>query len=367
MIKVLLDCTPSELRKVTGDTIYYRNLLAIRHPYVKFFLLKERFTKLRKARKIWDKMLMKWRFPIPIRRSIIFAARRSLIVSAQLPDDICPDVIHSQINCPIVLGRKAIPIIWSTQGIGADEYYERFIHMNVKDVLWYYSRMLRHCTTAIVWAQSSVEILRTSNVGAPVEFVPFFIPGPAEKPDFDVPLNQAIRLLFVGSNVKLKGLEDLLEAIKILHCKGKITLSVIGRTNSDFEEYWAGFNEINFLGTRPNEEVRKLMRESDVLVHPTYADAFGCVLVEAMAGGCAIITSKMRPLDEIVPENEVGFLIEPGNAEQIAEAIDKLASNPRLLVEMKKAAFMRFKNTYSEEVVVPKLIQVYRKAMEISK
>jgi glycosyltransferase involved in cell wall biosynthesis len=82
------------------------------------------------------------------------------------------------------------------------------------------------------------------------------------------------------------------------------------------------------------EDVPSLMQALDVLVLPSNNEAFGSVLLEAMANSRAIVGSDSGAIPEIVHHGENGVLFPPGNAEALAEAILQLIRSPEERVAM---------------------------------
>jgi len=78
-----------------------------------------------------------------------------------------------------------------------------------------------------------------------------------------------------------------------------------------------------FLGDIPS-----LMLALDVLVLPSNNEAFGIVLLEAMANSRAIVGSKSGAIPEIVRHGENGLLFAPGDSDSLAEAILRLIRSP---------------------------------------
>ena len=76
------------------------------------------------------------------------------------------------------------------------------------------------------------------------------------------------------------------------------------------EQTGASSQGIEVLGQRSNEEVLKLMDDSNVLVLPTVNDTFGFACIEAMAGGVPVIATNTCALPEIVEHGENGFLLD---------------------------------------------------------
>ena len=67
---------------------------------------------------------------------------------------------------------------------------------------------------------------------------------------------------------------------------------------------------------------------SDVYVHAARAETFGLVVAEAMACATPVVASRVGGIPEIIRDEETGFLVDPGNATDLANAIDVLLNEP---------------------------------------
>ncbi len=83
--------------------------------------------------------------------------------------------------------------------------------------------------------------------------------------------------------------------------------------------------EVDFLGRISREEMQKEMQKANCFVLPTRYEAFGVVLIEAMASGLPVIATRSGGPDSIVTQ-ENGFLIDPNNAEQLTLAMEQMIS-----------------------------------------
>ena len=146
---------------------------------------------------------------------------------------------------------------------------------------------------------------------------------------------QVFRVLFLSLCFRPKGLFDTVEAVALANRQlpagtVRVELTVAGSfwlesEKKEFEErtrqadLCAGGPQVNYRGFVTGEEKARLLRESDCLCFPTYyaAESFGLVLVEALAHGLPVITTRWRGIPEILPPDYPG-LVEPRAPEQIA-------------------------------------------------
>ena len=95
---------------------------------------------------------------------------------------------------------------------------------------------------------------------------------------------------------------------------------------------------VTFHGNRPPHEVQEAYHAADVLIFPTLCDGFGMVVAEAMAAGCVVITTRNAGASDWIEDGKNGWVVEPGSAESLAEAIQKAIDTGDCLEEMKERA-----------------------------
>lgn len=160
------------------------------------------------------------------------------------------------------------------------------------------------------------------------------------------------RILFVGRLVPVKGLNYLIQAIRILKQRGeRITLSIIGdgvmrQVYEDLArlELISGYE---FLGEQPQDVVRSYMEKSSLFCMPSISmpdgqtEAFGLVFAEALAAGLPAVSFDTGGVSEVVQNGVTGFLVKEANVEELADAIQKLLENHDLQNKMSAASRQR--------------------------
>ena len=107
-------------------------------------------------------------------------------------------------------------------------------------------------------------------------------------------------------------------------------------------------------------DIPDLMRSLDVLVHPAKAEAFGLVLLEAMANGCPIVASASGAVPEIVRHDLNGLLFPPGDAEALAGALIQLLASPEKRKRLGRAGNDLFRARYVLEREAEATERLYR-------
>jgi UDP-glucose:(heptosyl)LPS alpha-1,3-glucosyltransferase len=133
--------------------------------------------------------------------------------------------------------------------------------------------------------------------------------------------------LFVAMNYRLKGLEPLLHAVRRLPAAQTFRLLVAGNPRTARYERLArrlGIAErVTFLG--PQRDIRNCYFAADYLVHPTFYDPCSLVVLEALACGLPVITTRSNGASELLHPPREGFVVkDPHNAEELAAPMVQL-------------------------------------------
>ena len=162
-----------------------------------------------------------------------------------------------------------------------------------------------------------------------------------------VPPAERPYLLFVGRFVEKKGIEYLLDAMRLLESKGAaVDLILIGDgpLSEVLRRQSNGLKSTRFLGWLPNQEVRRAMRGALAICVPSVAaragDSEGLpnVVIEGMAAAAPVIGSDHGGIGEAVEHGRTGFLVPPADSQAIAMAVLRLLGDPALRRRMGLAA-----------------------------
>ncbi len=119
-------------------------------------------------------------------------------------------------------------------------------------------------------------------------------------------------LLMIAHNFRLKGLAPAIRVLSETRRSGDpVHLAVLGGGPSSRYRLLARSlrvsRHLTFLGTRPDSV--PLLAAADALIHPTYYDACSLVVLEALASGLPVISTRATGVDELMTDGVEGFLV----------------------------------------------------------
>jgi len=173
---------------------------------------------------------------------------------------------------------------------------------------------------------------------------------------------EKINVLYLGSLIRSKGAQVLLEAIQGLDVECRLY-----GEGALKEELQQKIQKENLSATiHPPvsyDKIPSLYAQADIIVFPSlWPEPFGRIAIEAMAASKPVIGSAIGGIKETIAKG-TGILIEPGNVEQLREATEILLYDQKMRREMGRKGRKIVEELYAEEKVVERLIAVYEGKM----
>ena len=187
------------------------------------------------------------------------------------------------------------------------------------------------------WAKAG--LVRAGIDGAKIRIVP-----PAYDSDVDCSKRsypaefskaRPLRVLFLGSVIVRKGVAELFDAMRVL-AQMPIEFRIVGRAGVEFPDDIRSSPNVVFAGAVSRREVSQHYAAADIFVLPTHSDGFGLTLVEAMAHGLPVISS--RRCGDVVEHGVNGLLLEEITGKSIAAAITRCLNEAMTLPAWSRAA-----------------------------
>ncbi len=166
--------------------------------------------------------------------------------------------------------------------------------------------------------------------------------------------------LFVGDLRPMKGVDVLLAAYRTLDNPPPLVL--IGKVWPDTPQSFPP--NVHILRDWPNAAVMAAWQRSAVAVVPSiWAEPFGIVVIEAMAGATPVVASCVGGIPEIVEDGVSGILVPSGDTGALAQALARLTHDVPLRRRMGEAARHRATD-YDAAVVVPQIEALYQQVLD---
>ncbi len=107
------------------------------------------------------------------------------------------------------------------------------------------------------------------------------------------------------------------------------------------------------------------MAEASVLILPsTWYEGFPLVVAEAFAAGLPIIASRIGGVAEVVSDGNTGWLVSPGDPDELGNAVSRAFSHREELQAMRLQARAEFERKYTAEANYARIMTIYAAAIE---
>lgn len=160
-------------------------------------------------------------------------------------------------------------------------------------------------------------------------------------------------VLSVGNFVKEKGHTQLLNILPSLMQKhGNILLILIGRGDL-YDQYtsiisrFGLFEHVLLVKQQSRKDLVNWYNAADVFAFPSFSEAFGIALVEAMACGLPVVASDCAGPASIIQHQKDGLLYPVGKQAVLQEALETILANPNLAGRLGREAARKVKDDYS--------------------
>ena len=170
-------------------------------------------------------------------------------------------------------------------------------------------------------------------------------------------------ILFVGRLNYYKGLEYLIEAMKDVGANLVIVGGGPEKENLEFRIKNLELKNVYFLPFQSEDELINYYHACSIFVLPSIfkSEAFGLVLIEAMACGKPLISTELGTGTSFVNQDGVtGFVVPPRNSQALAQAIKKILENKKIAQEFGQNARNRAIQEFSLEKMLKKVSEVYK-------
>ena len=137
-----------------------------------------------------------------------------------------------------------------------------------------------------------------------------------------------------------------------------------GDLRTDYEKLAAGLdltNRVEFAGKLADNDLVRAYQNSDLLILPSINsnEAFGLVLIEALACGVPVIASDLPGVRRVFNNYQEGLLVEPGSITDLKKNLEFIVNNEELRRTMSLSARRLAEKKYSLETMAQKLEKLF--------
>jgi len=305
---------------------------------------------------------------------------RNIRSALRITEDLDPDVVHAHniffttsLLAVLIKKSQARPLV-TTAHLGDIQHLAltgrvKALAANAYERL--FGRILLMVSDQVIAVSQAVR-QHLMAIGVPSEKVAV-IPNGVDLKEFTPAVNAAqnkeASVIFVGRLLPNKGLEYLVEAARLVVDGGlrHISFRIVG--DGPYKTQVRNLVELKglshhfvFLGNVPS--VSEILRHGGIFVRPSLTEGMPLTILEAMASQLPIVATRVAGTPELVTHNETGLLVEPGNIQQLADAIRHLATTPefaqRLGQNAREYIEQNYKQRYSWESIALNTIGIYR-------
>lgn len=182
-------------------------------------------------------------------------------------------------------------------------------------------------------------------------------------------LSKIKRILFVGgldSAHYFKGLNILFKALQKINLKYFLNIVGSGNLENEYKNLTKKYkidSFVKFWGSLEDQKLIKIYQESDLLVLPSLNkhEAFGIVLIEAMARGTPVVASNLPGVRSVFEDGVQGYLFKAGDAENLKDIIQKIFKDEEKYKKMSLAARDLVLKKYDWNIIGGRLNNLFNK------
>jgi glycosyltransferase involved in cell wall biosynthesis len=177
-----------------------------------------------------------------------------------------------------------------------------------------------------------------------------------------------LSFLFLGTITENKGIFELVDYLHknpyYLAKKIKLTICGEGETEKLLElvNKEHAVHNIFFEGWVNGTKKDALLYETDIFILPSHYEGLPMAILEAMSAGKPIVSTSVGGIPSVVRPNHNGWLIEPGNINQLDAVLDQIFTEPGLISSYGLNAFVDAKQ-FHVQAIVSNLNAIYRELL----
>ena len=288
-----------------------------------------------------------------------------------------PNIVH--IAAPDIIGHRAVT--WARRrGIPAVasvhtrfDTYLAYYHLQALEPLarGIMRRIYQRCDAILAPADSLAAVLRAQRMSRDISIWTRGVDREQFNPDRrDMDWRRGLgieddelAIAFLGRIVMEKGIDVFSDAVDVLaerNVRHHVVVIGDGPARAWFENRLP--NAI-FVGHQVGDDLARALASTDVFFNPSITEAFGNVTLESMACALPIVAAEATGTTTLVRDGENGTLVEPGDADAFADALEAYARDPALR-ERHGAAGLAYAETQDWDRINSVVLKTYERVIK---
>lgn len=180
-------------------------------------------------------------------------------------------------------------------------------------------------------------------------------------------------LLYFGTIIRKKGVLELAKAFNLIKQKNaKASLLLVGKDGLDVFEKTSTIQlfydllnpearkSVTHLNEVPYKSIKEIIGKANIVVLPSFAEAFPMTWLETLAMEKALVSSNIGWANEMMIDNETGFTVNPKNHEEFADKTLRLLDSKELCEAFGKAGRLQVIEKFSADIITNQNIEFYK-------
>lgn len=303
--------------------------------------------------------------------ALLFASLVSKVRRLHLSQPI--DLIHAHAALPcghaaVLLSRELkIPCVVTVHGL--DAFFDNQVRGYAGQWCKRVTRFVYRSAARVICISDKVSEKVTESAAAPVHTRVIYNSVDAQmfSPPSTAPPAKSI--LSVGNLIPIKGHELLVRALAaVLPHYPDISVEIIGdgpeyRRLTKLASDCNLASRVRFLGRQSRKQVVEAMRRCILFALPSRYEGLGCVYLEAMSTERPVIACQGQGIDGIIRHGKNGWLIDPGNLQELIAALSTLLQNLQLRRQIGEAARHTILHSLTTAHQADRLATLYRECV----
>lgn len=267
------------------------------------------------------------------------------------------------IHC--IARMKRLPIISHLHGSEFREFYAAGSAVQKRLIRYFFERSAIVLTLSQSWTDFINEIAPGARTRILYNSAPISLYAGSGN------ASESIRILFMGTLGDRKGTPDLIEAFRRVAEKNPRAKLLLGGDGdiARFQRLVAEHDlteRVELLGWVGPEAKVQTFLNCEIYTLPSYNEGLPGSVLEAMAAGKPIVTTPVGGIPEAVEEGGNGYLVNPGDVDQLAARLEQLCSDSTLRNRMGERSRQIIYDKFESHSLVSRLLTIYTEALTSS-